>query len=57
MRKVFILLLTGCFLWAGSMDLEFNYQTGEFTEKIPVDGVARDANRISFFVGVKAFLP
>ena len=39
------------------MDLEFNYQTGEFTEKIPVDGVARDANRISFFVGVKAFLP
>ena len=39
------------------LDLEFNYQTGEFTEKIPVDGVARDANRISFFVGVKAFLP
>lgn len=40
-----------------ALDLELNYQTGEFTEKIPVDGVSRDANRISFFVGIKAFLP
>jgi len=37
--------------------LELNYQVGEFTEKVPLDGVARDANRISFFLGVKAFLP
>ncbi len=40
-----------------AMDFEFNYQTGEFTEKVPVDGVSRDANRISLFLGVKAFLP
>ena len=40
-----------------AMDFEVNYQTGEFTEKIPVDGVSRDANRISLFLGVKAFLP
>ncbi len=38
-------------------DLELNYQVGEFTEKIPVDGVSRNANRISFFLGIKAFLP
>ncbi len=37
-------------------DFEFNYQVGEFTEKIPVDGVSRDANRFSFFLGIKAFL-
>ncbi len=40
-----------------AVDLELNYLTGEFTEQVPVDGVARDANRISFFIGVKAFLP
>ena len=40
-----------------AMDFEINYQTGEFTEKTPVDGVSRDANRISLFLGVKAFLP
>ena len=38
-------------------DLELNYQVGEFTEKVPLDGLARDADRISFFLGVKAFLP
>ena len=38
-------------------DLEWNYQVGEFTEKVPVDGVSRDANRFSFFLGIKAFLP
>lgn len=40
-----------------AMDFEINYQTGEFTEKVPVDGISRDANRISLFLGVKAFLP
>ena len=38
-------------------DLELNYQVGEFTEKVPLDGISRDADRISFFLGVKAFLP
>ncbi len=38
-------------------DLEFNYQVGEFTEKVPVDGVSRNADRFSFFLGIKAFLP
>ncbi len=40
-----------------AMDFEVNYQTGEFTEKVPVDGVARGADRVGFFIGVKAFLP
>lgn len=38
-------------------DLELNYRVGEFTEKVPVDGVKRDSDRVSFFLGIKAFLP
>ena len=38
-------------------DLELNYQIGQFTEKIPVDRISQDADRISFFLGFKAFLP
>lgn len=38
-------------------DLEINYRRGVFTEKVPLDGLQRDADRISFFLGIKAFLP
>ncbi len=37
-------------------DLEFNYQIGQFEEKIPVDQITRDANRFSLLLGIKVFL-
>lgn len=38
-------------------DISINYRTGRFTQKIPEDGLGRQANRLTVMIGFKAFIP
>lgn len=38
-------------------DISVNYLTGRFTQKVPEDGLAREADRWTLMIGFKAFIP